>query len=94
MHDVNRADWYDKNPKAPDTSPSVKIAPKAKGELADGYSKVATPAESKDGHMQTKSDRDKVGSPWSLDSKHTGKASPANHADVVKVKANHEYRAK
>jgi len=93
---VNRENWYNKDPKAPEqeASKSIKIAPKAKGELADGFSKVSMPAPKDDGHMQTKSTRDSVGGRWRAGEQLHGKASPASEADCVKVKPNHEAHAK
>ena len=94
----DREEWYNRNPKVPeqDASKSIKISAKAKGELSTGFSKVAMPAPLAQGHAQTKSERDSVGSRFTPGpgNQHKGKASPASEADCVKVKPNHEYHAK
>jgi len=65
MRQDDRAGWYDRNaelPKDPDLK--IKITAQAKGKLADGYSKLETPKLKIQGHEQTKSERNSVGSPW------------------------------
>jgi len=64
-HITDRNEWYDRNadlPERPETT--VKIAPKAKGELAIGYSKLDMPKAPEQGHLTTKSERSSVGGVW------------------------------
>ena len=92
----DRAEWYDRNgplPERPETK--VKIAPKAKGQLADGYSKLDMPKQSdRDFHEQTKSTRNSVGSSWAPGKQLHGTGSPSSEESFVKPKASKESHAK
>jgi hypothetical protein len=92
----DRAEWYDRNAELPEREESkVKIAPKAKGQLADGFSKLSMPVQSeKDFHAQTKSERNSVGSRFTVGQQLHGKASPSSEESFVKPKASKESNAR
>ena len=94
---VDRATWYDRNAEPPQHEQSkVKISSKGAGQLADGYSKLATPEDKTGKHLQLKSDRDSVGSRWrpGPGKQLHGKASPGSKESFVRVAANKELRGK
>jgi len=101
MHEMtknqkDRAEWYDRNAELPERHETkVKIAPKAKGELASGYSKVDMPkVNERDFHEQTKSERASVGSSWSVGKQLHGTGSPSSEESFVKPVASKESHAK
>lgn len=92
---ANKNDTMDKmenaNRKA---STEIKIAPKAKGELSSGYSKIATPAQPDQAHAQTKAERASVGGRWQVGKQLHGTASPSSEESFLKQKKNHEARGR
>lgn len=95
-HITDREEWYSRDPKVPEqeASKSIKIAPKAKGELSSGYSKLAMPAPLAQGHAQTKSERSSVGARYRTDGKLHGKASPSSEESFLKQRASKESHTK
>jgi hypothetical protein len=93
---TEREEWYSRNaelPERPETK--VKIAPKAKGELSQGFIKKDMPVQSeKDFHAQTKAERSSVGAAYKTDGKLHGKASPSSEESFVKPKASKETNAR
>ena len=95
QHTTDREEWYNRAPQVPEVEKSnIKIAPKAKGQLADGFVKKDMPAEPKQGHAQTNSERNSVGSRFTVGQQLHGKASPSSEESFVKPKASKETNAR
>jgi hypothetical protein len=93
----DRAEWYNRVAEVPQNDATkINITSKAKGQLADGYSKLETPAF-KAGYDPD--ERDDVGARWPGPKGRVGKvlhgkSSPASKADCVYVAPNRELKAK
>jgi hypothetical protein len=97
----DRAGWYDRQAELPENpATKIKITPKATGQLANGYSDVATPKQPESAyHAQTKHERSRVGGEWPGPKGRVGKvlhgkSSPSSQESWVVVKKNHEASAK
>jgi hypothetical protein len=95
---TDRADWYDRKanvPEPPDAG-KLKIPAKAKGILSTGFNKLDTPKQPDSAHMQTKSERNSVGSRWTPGpgNQHKGKASPSSAESFLKQRRNKESKHK
>jgi hypothetical protein len=88
-HQADRAAWYDRESKAPDRpdAPTIRMSKSNKDKLSLGYTKLATPSQSLQGHAQTKADRNRVGSKWPGPGKKLhGRSSPATGESFLKQK--------
>jgi hypothetical protein len=74
----------------------IKIGPKPAGQLTNGFTTLDTPKQRLQGHAQTKSERNSVGSRWrpGPGNQHKGKASPSSEESFLKQRKNHESSAK
>jgi len=91
-HITDRNEWYDRNadlPERPETK--IKIAPKAKGELAQGYQNRDMPKTPEDGHLTTTSERNSVSRPFKpgIGNQLPSQSSPESFVKPVASKESH-----
>jgi len=96
----DRADWYDQMADLPQNDATkINITSKAKGQLADGYSKLDAGKDTTGKPLQLKSERERVGSKWPgpkgrVGTVLHGKASPSSAESFLHVAKNKEFQAK
>ena len=96
---VNRSGWYDRTTDKPkDDATSVHITSKAKGQLADGFTKLEMPAASPTAKLSDGA-KEHTGSKWPGPKGRVGtilhgKASPSSRESWVKTAKNREFQAK
>lgn len=78
-----------------DAQSKVKMTPKGKGMLTDGFTKLSLPEDKSPKPLQLKATRDSVGAKWPGPGKQLhGKASPSSKESFVRVAHNKEFQAK
>jgi len=97
---ASRNEWLDQHAEHDDFDPTkITISPKAKGQLADGYSKLDAGKDATGKPLQLKSERERVGSKWPgpkgrVGTVLHGKASPSSAESFLHVAKNKEFQAK
>ena len=96
---VNRNAWYDRTTDKPvDDATTIHITPKARGQLADGYTKLEMPAAAPTAKLSDGA-KEHTGSKWPgpkgrVGTTLHGKASPSSAESFLRTAKNREFQAK